>query len=411
MPLFRDYSLTGAGGTGQTTTASDAFGRLRTTHPLTLFDSSHRYQDNGLWAEAVTGGASSSFNSAEGCIDMNVGTGASSVIRETKRVFAYQPGKSLLAIISFAFAPAQNDLIQRVGYFGANNGIYLELIGSTLNFVRKSQSLASTTPVARSAWNVDKMDGTGPSRVNLDITKAQLFWVDFEWLGVGTARCGFVVDGKFIHCHSFHHANIVSTTYLTTACLPLRYEIIQAGGSAATLKAICSTVISEGGYELRGKDFTIGTPIGSATAYSMASTSTFYPLVTLRLKSTRLDAIAILNSISVLPVTTGEYQWRLISGGTTAGGTGTWNSHTGSCVEYKLDATSVSGGVVSASGYLSETAQASTTISILKEALFKYQLERDGLAGTASEMTLALAGQFSSSATAYGSVSWEEIAR
>jgi len=111
------------------TTNFDAFGRLRTSAPLTLFDSSHRYRDNGLWATLTAGSGAKTFNTNQGVIDMNV-TNASGdkVVRETYRVFAYQPGKSLLALNTFTFATGQSGLRQRVGYFGEKEVRFLVLL-------------------------------------------------------------------------------------------------------------------------------------------------------------------------------------------------------------------------------------------------------------------------------------------
>jgi hypothetical protein len=181
----------------------DAFGRLRVSTPLTLFDSSHRYRDNNLWSSLTAVGGTYAFNQNQGLMDLTVNNlSGSSVIRETTKVFAYQPGKSLLILNTFVFAPSATNLRQRTGYFGADNGIYVQLDGGVVSFVERSlvngsPSTESIVPI--SAWNVDKLNGTGPSGFTLDITKAQISWMDIEWLGVGTVRCGFVIDGKFVH--------------------------------------------------------------------------------------------------------------------------------------------------------------------------------------------------------------------
>ena len=393
----------------------DAFGRLRTSSPLTLFDSSHRYRDNNLWSSLTAAGGSYAFNANQGLVDLTVsGLSGSSVVRETAKVFSYQPGKSLLVLNTFVLAPSAANLRQRVGYFGADNGMYFQLSGGEISFVERSLvggAPATETTVPLSAWNHDRLDGTGPSGFTLDVTKAQIQWMDIEWLGLGTVRTGFVIDGKFVLCHSFHHANKIASTYITTASLPLRYEITNTGatGVSRTMKHICSTVISEGGYELRGLQQAIGTPVAAPKALTLAST--FYPVATIRLKATRLDAIVILTAISLLPVTNGAfYEWRVIASGTTSGGAGWVDAGADSAVEYKLDATSVSGGRILASGFMQGSNQGSPSVDILKEALFKFQLERDGLAATPYELTLAIATNNAGS-PAYGSMDWEEISR
>ena len=393
----------------------DAFGRLRVSNPLTLFDSSHRYRDNNLWNHLVVGtGSTVGFVTTQGLINIGIGTTAGcSVIRETTKVFSYQPGKSLLVLNTFVMNPKKTNLRQRVGYFGADNGMYFEVDGDTSYFVERSLTTGSETKVAQTDWNIDKLDGTGISGIILNISKAQILWMDIEWLGLGTVRMGFVIDGKFIHCHSFHHANIIQSTYITTASLPLRYEIANTGitTSSSNLKQVCSTVISEGGYELSGLQQAVQTPI-TAPVDLPSPAGTYYPVISIRLKSSpdRLDAIAILTALSIMGIGNGpEYNWQVIASATTTGGTWT-SAGVDSAVEYKIGGTSVSGGRILASGFFSSSQQSSASIDILKEALFKFQLERNGLTGTPYELTLVCATN-SAGADVFTSLDWEEVSR
>lgn len=394
--------------------AVDAFGRGRVSTALTLFDSSHRYKDNGLWSTANTANADVQFSANEGLINLTLtnGTANAEIIRETTKVMSYQPGKSLLIMNTFVMNAPKTNLRQRVGYFGANNGIFLEQSGNTISFVERSGVTGSVvdTPAPQSTWLYDKLDGTGPSGLTLDLTQAQIFWTDIEWLGVGSVRCGFVINGQLIHCHSFHHANILSSTYITTASLPIRYEIKNVGAvsGGSTLKQICSSVISEGGYELRGAQLSIGTPI--TTPKNLATAGTYYPVISLQLKATNLDAIVILTALSILGVNSNpcNIAWRVIKGGTLT--SPSWNDVTDSSVQYDLSATGISGGKVVASGYIGITNQASQTIDILKEALFKFQLERNGLTSTPESITLAMSAS-TDTVDALASVDWEEISR
>jgi hypothetical protein len=390
----------------------DAFGRLRISHPFTLFDSSHRYRDNGLWATEITSGGSAVFDANEGCVDLNVTTASGSALkRETYKVFPYQPGKSLLTLNTFVMAPAKTGLTQRVGYYGTANGVFLELQDSKLILVKRSSISGSPVDDAidQAVWNVDQMDGTGPSGITLDITKAQIMFMDFEWLGVGSVRCGFVINGEFRTCHVFHHANNISSTYITTASLPLRYEIFNTAGTAtsSTLKQICSSVISEGGYEMHGVQQAIVTPITAPV--SLATAGTYYPIISLRLKSTALDAIAIISALSVMGVASGIYSWKILESCTTAAG-GWVSAGTDSAVEYNITGTSVSGGRTLATGYFTSTNTVSTNIDVLKEALFRFQLERNSFISDRHEICLAVAAS-TNSELVYGSIDWEEITR
>ena len=401
-------------------TITDAFGRLRTSSPLTLFDSSHRFADNGLWSTGVAGSGTATFNANQGLIDCSVtALSGSSVKRETTKVFSYQPGKSLLVLNTFVMSSAKAGLVQRVGYYGADNGIYFELDGTTLNIVKRTivNGSLQNIKIPQSQWNGDKLlNETGSSGLTLDISKAQILWMDFEWLGVGSVRVGFVINGKFVVCHTFHHANIIASTYITTASLPLRYEIENASntGSTSTLKQICSTVISEGGYQLYGAQQSIGTAI-DAPYNLITAAGTDYPILTMRLKSTKLDAVVILTALSILPVSTTNYKWKVVSGGATAGGSGSWQpASADSAVEYKMDASAITGGRILASGYMSSTTQSKPFLDILKEALFKFQLERNGLSGVPNELSLVVSASTASSgnpAQIHASLDWEEISR
>jgi hypothetical protein len=236
--------------------------------------------------------------------------------------------------------------------------------------------------------------------------------MDIEWLGLGTVRCGFVINGQFITCHSFHHANLISSTYITTASLPLRYEITNTGttSGSSTLKQVCSTVISEGGYQLFGAQKAANTVV--TTPYNMTVAGTYYPIVSIRLKSTRLDSIAILTALSVLPATTGNYNWRVMAGGTTSGGT--WaDPGSDSSMEYNITGSSFSGGRILASGFVSQSNQSNPSVDILKEALFRFQLERNSFTSTPYELTITVAAQTvgGGGSNIFGSMDWEEISR
>lgn len=397
-----------------TPTSLDAFGRLRTSSPLTLFDSSHRYSDNGLWNTSTSSGGTAIFNADRGLVNLIVtSTLGSEVIRETKKVFSYQPGKSLQILNTFV-GNNRSGFRQRIGYFNESNGIFLQIDSGNVSFVLRSFITGSVndTIINSSNWNGDPMDGSGPSGIVLDITKAQIFWMDIEWLGVGSVRCGFVIDGKFILCHTFNHANIIESTYMTTACLPLRYELkrtlsgfVAPGG----LAQICSSVISEGGYELRGAQRSVEIPITGAITF--AANGVYLPIISLKLKPTRLDAIVILTALSLVGKGNGKnYSWRIVEEGTTTGGA--WIGVTDSAVQYNISGSSTSGGRIIASGFVNSSNQGSPVVNILKDALFANQLQRDGLTSTPYELSLQVAVDDASGTNGVlASVDWEEITR
>ena len=327
--------------------AADAFGRARTSLPFTLFDSSYRYQDNGKFATANTAGGTYSFTSSTASMDLAVNTASgASVYRETYRVFAYQPGKSLQVLNTFVMNPTKTGLRQRVGYFSVNNGYYLErssLTASGVCFVERSSVTGSVvnTPIDQLSWNVDTMDGNGPSGVVLNLDDPQILFIDLEWLGVGTVRMGFVVNGALIICHKFHHANLDTAAkgaYMQTACLPIRYEVENTSttGSSSTLKQICSTIISEGGYELTGKPREIGIEPTSANQVVLTTPGTYYPVMSIRVNPSYLDAVVIPKQIGLMPINSANYRYKIVVGGTINGATWT-NVTSDSTVQYNAN--------------------------------------------------------------------------
>jgi len=211
----------------------DAFGRLRVSQPYTLFDSQNRYAADNQLDVATTGTGTTTFLSNEAAVKMEVTSGGvGSVTRQSFRSFPYQPGKGLLVLATFVMDSSTSaNLTQSVGYFNDSNGVFFKRTGSTNSFVLRSSSTPTPgTPsdvrtVNQSNWNGDKLDGTGASGLTLDPTKAQILWMDFEWLGVGSVRCGFIIDAQYIVCHTFENANDVTSVYMTTATLPVRYQI------------------------------------------------------------------------------------------------------------------------------------------------------------------------------------------
>jgi hypothetical protein len=310
--------------------------------------------------------------------------------------------------------PAKANLRQRAGYFNADNGFFLERYDAAgVRFVKRSKVTGSTvdTRIEQANWNIDKMDGTGPSGLTLNLDYPQIMFIDIEWLGAGTARIGFVINGSFVHCHSFHHSNLSdapSGAYMQTACLPVRIEIENTGvaASSSTFKQLCTTVISEGGYELRGRNRTVGMDTPTSNNYTLTTNNTYYPVCSVRLKSDRLDAIVIPKQISLVGTTASDYRYKIITGASITGGS--WvSAGSDSAVEYNINSTSLSGGTELQSSYLISTGSQSMTAR-LEDGQFKYQLERNIFTSTPTVFTLAVASKANGDKILAG-MDWEEI--
>lgn len=339
----------------------DAFGRVRVSNPTTIFDSKMLYDDLPLIYDdqEVSGATTTSTHStATAMVTMGVAvTTAGNRVRQTFRRFNYQPGKSQFILMTgvFNLTGGGAGISQCIGIYDANNGLFFQDDEGTMKVVQRSKTSGSVvdTKVAQSSWNLDKMDGTGPSGITADFTKAQIYIIDFEWLGTGTVRFCMAINSQIIGIHAFHNANSLTSVYMSTPNLPIRYEIANDGnGAATTMGQICSTVISEGGLQETGILFHRST---AGASVSMATENTLYAIVGLRLKATHLSATILLDKISVvLQSASDDIEWVMVFNPSIAGTPG-WTNKANSAVQYFLGEsdTIVTNGTHIDAGYVS----------------------------------------------------------
>jgi hypothetical protein len=384
----------------------DAFGRLRVSQPFTLFDSQNRYAADSSFDTSLTGSGTSTFLTNESAVSLAVTTASGDkVVRQTKRCFPYQPGKSLSFLMTFVMAAAKTNLRQRVGYFDSNNGLFLQRNGTELSLIIRSYtggSVDDTRKVVQSAWNGDKLDGSGASGITLDTTKAQILFADFEWLGVGSVRVGFVIDGEYITAHTFDNANEVTSVYMQTATLPLRIEIenTAATASSSSMKQICSTVISEGGYE----QTSIERVARRSTTLTGIGTS-FVPLVSIRLASDSLGAVILPKQVRVLPIANGEYEIALVRNATLTGAS--YDTTTFASVDFDVTATAMSGGDIVLNEYATASNQAGSQAQ--NDLLYNFDMQLGAtIAGTSDVYTVAVR-ILSGTGSAIGSLAFYDL--
>ncbi len=388
----------------------DAFGRVRISAPYTIFDSQNRYAiDNQFDTSTATGG-STTYLPNESSVRMDVTTSSGSeVVRQTYRCMPYQPGKGLLCLATFVMNTAKTGLRQRVGYFGTQNGVFLQQANSTVSFVLRSYitgSVSDARAVNQADWNGDKLDGTGDSGFTLDLTKAQILWMDFEWLGVGSVRCGFIIDGQYIVCHTFENANDITSVYMTTAILPVRYEITNtaATASASSLKQICSSVVSEGGYEQTSIEH-----VARRTTTRTSIGTTFVPLVSIRLASTALNAVVLPAKFNVMPTSTGDDFEVILAKNSTGLTSASWAAVSSDAnVEQDTSATAMTVGTIVDIQYVKATNQSSGTIN--QPAAYNWDLQLgSSLTGTSDIYTLGIRVLSGSSGAAIGSLTFYDL--
>lgn len=398
---------------------SDAFGRLRMSTPFTLGDYKHLYGLDPNFADYTPNGGSVTFQPNRACARLQTtSSNTCTVVHQTKFYHHYMPGKSQQILSSFNFYAATPGVTKRTGYFDNNNGIFFEQAGDgTLTWVIRTfvNGVAEENRKTQSEWNIDTCDGSGGSLFTLDITKTQLVFIEFQWLGVGSVTVGFVHEGAYIPCHMFHHSNELTTVYMSNPNLPVRCEIATTStATVAYFDQICSTVISEGGYVEAGQDWSINSP-----AARVLNNGTTVPVMAIRLKNTFRGydnrMITRVGNINVFG-TQENMQWQLIKLPSAAYLTATnWVSvNDGSGVEYNASAITYTGGEQIDGGYISATTQGSQKSAGAPPSNLPSTAKKNYIvqnyASTSSEVFVVVVSNIGSAdGTARVSMQWREI--
>lgn len=269
-------------------TQKDAFNRLRVSQPTELFSVSCENDIQPLHYEnVIQNGGTALYNTNTSSVDMSVTSTGDSVIR-TSRYIKYRPGKSQQVFITGNFQSDASDTVKRIGYYDSNDGLFFELYQSTNTLsvvVRSSTSgVGVDTKTPQSSWNVDTLDGTGPSGITLDLTKQQVMVIDYGWLGSAVIRFGFILEGKLCVVHEETPSNTLTVPFMKRASLPLRWEIVSIN-NASTMSATCASVQSEGGFNTLGVRRGISSGNTPITLNFGSGDINLVPLLTVRLKS------------------------------------------------------------------------------------------------------------------------------
>lgn len=404
------------------TPALDAFSRLRVSNPSSSFDSQHEYDTSPIfWQNDITdtsGNATLTHLPDESGVLLTV-EAEDVVINQTRNYHRYQPGKSQQILMTFAFGAGNAAVTKRVGYFDANNGIYLQQVGDTLSWVLRSNVTGTVVNnvVNQPDWSIDPMftgKSLNPSGIKLDPTKSQIAIIDLEWLGVGRVRVGFIIGGQIIYVHEFINANNHTSSYMTTANLPVRYEISATAGlvGSGTMRQICSSVNSEGGFQDE-RFVTVGQ--GNVAARAV---TTRLPIMAIRPKLTFNSIVnrtqIILERFSILTLTEGVY-YELVWGGAITGGSWADVNATHSTVEINTGPTAISGGLVIEASHAFGNASGANvragTITQGGRPRLPLALAIDGTHPTTPfSDTLALVATSLAGATnVYGAINWREL--
>ena len=396
----------------------DAFSRLRTSNPQTLFSTQCQYNAAPLQMESGnTGTGVAPTHSADTrMVALSATAGSGTSFMQSYEYIPYEPGKSQFIAITGVLGNGVANTTVDVGYFDASNGVIFRQNGTTnLQLILRTStggSVSDTNIVAQSSWNIDTLDGNGASGINLDVTKAFILIIDLQFLGMGRVRVGFDIDGVIYYAHEFLNANNLAVPYMQTATLPIQM-LLTASSSADTKTCYfkCATVASEGGDELSVKGFQFSTPEASVTAGSGTRTH----LITIRPKTT-FNSITnretfILNDINIAVTGSNTVYWELVLGATFSVAPTYANVNTtNSAYEYATGGTfsSLTGGIVIASGYTVASASTKTGIAAKVSQRYPITLNRAGAVRTLGTLTLLVTGIGGTSATR-GSINFSEI--
>lgn len=387
--------------------------RIKISDYQTDFFNTFQYgKETDVWDESTTLGGSATWNTNTNWVDMAVGsTQGSKVIRQTRNVMRYIPGRSSTLTYAVRFQTPVTGIRRRIGLFDENNGFYFEdagVIGADglpeYNVVVRTSTsgVLTETRVPRSQWNGDKLDGSGVDSITADPTKSQMVSFEYEWYGAGQIIIGWVINGYTHIIHTFNHANIASLPWSSTPFLPIRLELENLTGVAGThyLYQGSNSLISEGTATKLGIAQNITGPI---TGRTMSTANTFYPILSIRLKSTALKGIVLPTFFQAATLDNTSVFYKLVRNATLTGANFVDMPDANSFTQYDISATSYTGGVDIDSGFV--IGGGGTGIRLDKDTV--YQIGRGSMGTVSDTLTLAIASP-NANKSALSAMTWIE---
>ena len=379
-------------------------------HDITDF-STYTFSKNELnWDEQITGTGSVVHVPEYGMVKFEVGSNAGDeVIRQTKRVQRYIPGRSAEVAMSVIYGTPTTGIRKRIGLFDNTDGAYFEDGGDGTYYVacrRKVGASFVDTRVAREDWNYDKLDGTGPSGIVADPTALQHIVIEYEWYGAGQVEFKYIIDNNSFPVHRFNHANRQAYPWSSTASLPVRCELTNVAGTAGTHEFYqgSHSFATEGNTELLGRQNSISSAI---TGKTLTTANTFYPVVALRLKSTALNSVVLPDSFSGATLDNTNVFIRLVEGANVTGGT--WVSYSDdSPVEYNITATGYTNGIPVETVFVSATNQGNI-FHLNTRAITQIDRKTTTTLGDTSDTLIVAMASTNANKAAFASLGWIEV--
>jgi hypothetical protein len=392
----------------------DAFGRLRTSSPTSIFDAQLTYDLQPLLFEALTTGtgATVAHDATNRCALMTFAstpTGGRAAMQSYEH-FRYRAGHSQLIYVTFNMGGGVANVMKFAGYSDGTNGIEFQMNGTTPQVTIYSSTGRATETVAQTSWNLDKLNGSGASAITIDLSKVQILVIDLQALYVGRVRVGFDINGVVTWAHEFRHANVDTLPYFATANLPIRCGMTCTGTVSTTMRFICSTVQSENGESAReGFHFS-----QDATATAGASGALTH-LVSLQPKTT-FNGIAnrtkiIIDSVDIIVTGNQPVHYAIVLGDVLTGTTTFLDVNaTYSATQYNLlGTTSGAPAITMYTGHI--PASATSKGSVSQNVIMKYPITLDaaGAARALGRVTVLVASLGGTSSTVEGAINFTEI--
>ena len=392
-----------------TTAQHTAKNRLKVSNQELQYFNTFQYgRDTNIWDEVTTNGASLEFDQYLGMVKMSVtGQLGSQAIQQSKRVIRYIPGRQNELSFSVLFTMPATGIRRRIGLFDEQCGFYFEDGGDGNYYCVLRRNTAAgvvETRVAREDWNVDPLDGTGPSGFSGDPNAVQMVTFEYDWYGAGQVEVNWIIKNNKYPVHHFDTGNILPHTWTSTPFLPVRKEITNVTGAAGThsMYVGSTSIYAEATTSVVGRESNAASPITGKSTGNTANT--FVPILSIRLKSDRLRGIVMPVDFQAATLDNTAIFFRLVSNATLTGAS--WvSSGTESFVEYDVSATANSGGTVMKTGYLSSSNQGDI---ITFDPKTTTQLGRTNL-GTDSEILTIEVASTQANKAAFASINWIEI--
>ena len=372
--------------------------RMKISGYTTDFFNTFQYgKETDVWDESTANGGSATWNTNTNWVDMAVGsTQGSKVVRQTRNVMRYIPGRSSTLTYAIKFGPPTVGIRRRIGLYEDNNGFYFEDAGvlgadglPEYNVVVRTSTSGSMVEnrIPRSQWNGDKLDGLGADGITADPLKVQMISFEYEWYGAGQISIGYVINGYTHVIHTFSHGNVSDVPWSSTPFVPIRLELENLTGVAGThyLYQGSNSLISEGQATKLGIAQNITSPI---TGRTMQASNTFYPILSIRLKTDALKGIVLPTFFQAATVDNTSVFYRLVRNATLTNANFVDMPDENAFTQYDISATAYTGGVNIDSGFVI-AGGGGTGVRLDRDTI--YQIGRGSMGTVSDTLTLAIA--------------------